>query len=239
LAQEGIALVGQDYSLPQETAAVDDALDITVVRVMEGLEFDQETTDFETVWLPDPNLELDVQQVQQAGQLGIVKTRTRIRYENSQEISRVEEESWLEQAAADKVIAYGTKVVIRALETPQGEIEYWRKVRILATAYSAATSGKSQDHSTYGVTRTGMRAGYGVVAVDPAVVPLRSRVYVPGYGLAEAGDTGGAILGKRIDLGYDEAVPPVWYRWVDVYLLTPMPAPNQLRYVLPQWPQER
>lgn len=39
-----------------------------------------------------------------------------------------------------------------------------------------------------------------VVAVDPSVIPLGSRVWVEGYGTAVAGDTGGAINGKRIDL---------------------------------------
>lgn len=239
VAQEGIALVGQDYTIPPETAPVPADTDIAIVRVVEVLEIDQETTDFETVWVADSDLELDVQRVRQEGQQGVAKTRTRVRYENGQEISRVEEETWLERSAADKVIAYGTKVVIRTLETPEGKIEYWRKIRMLATGYSAATSGKSKDHPAYGITRTGMKAGYGIVAVDPRVISLRSSVYVPDYGVAVAGDTGGAILGKRIDLGFDEDMPPPWYTWVDVYLLTPSPPLGQIRYVLPQWPQER
>ena len=47
-----------------------------------------------------------------------------------------------------------------------------------------------------------MALGYGVVAVDPRVIPLKSLVYVEGYGFAIAADTGGAIKGKRIDLCY-------------------------------------
>lgn len=49
-------------------------------------------------------------------------------------------------------------------------------------------------------TATGMRAAYGVVAVDPRVIPLGTHVYVEGYGFAIAADTGGAIKGNRIDL---------------------------------------
>ncbi|MDW8071461.1 MAG: hypothetical protein RMK79_08295, partial [Anaerolineae bacterium] len=62
----------------------------------------------------------------------------------------------------------------------------------------------------------------------------------PGYGHAVAGDTGASILGRHVDLGYDDDMPlPHWYRWVDVYLLTPVPPRERIRYVLPSWPQER
>ena len=64
---------------------------------------------------------------------------------------------------------------------------------------------------------------HGIVAVDPNVVDLRSEVYVPGYGVGYVGDTGGAIIGRRIDLGYDDDNLQLWYNWVDVYLLTPVP----------------
>ena len=240
LAQEQVALIGQDYTLPPESAAVEPELEIAVVRVIEGLEIDKETTDFETIWVDDPDLELDRQEIRQDGQEGVTKTRTRVRYENGREIFREEEETWLEHEPADKIIAYGTKVVIRTVETPAGPVEYWRKIRMLATGYTAATSGKTSDHPAYGITRSGMQAGYGIVAVDPRVIPLLSNVYVPRYGQAIAGDTGGAILGKRIDLGFEEDEPiPPWYTWTEVYVLTPAPPHNEIRYVLPQWPQER
>jgi 3D (Asp-Asp-Asp) domain-containing protein len=78
-----------------------------------------------------------------------------------------------------------------------------------------------------------------VVAVDPRVVNLGSNVYVPGYGEAVAGDTGGRIKGKRIDLGYPDGAIEGWYRWVDVYLLTPVPPASQMNVVLPDTPVER
>ncbi len=73
-----------------------------------------------------------------------------------------------------------------------------RKVmHMVATAYTADSSGGS------GWTAIGRRAGYGIVAVDPRIIPLGTRLYIPGYGKAIAGDTGGAIVGLRIDLGFD------------------------------------
>jgi 3D (Asp-Asp-Asp) domain-containing protein/uncharacterized protein YabE (DUF348 family) len=79
-----------------------------------------------------------------------------------------------------------------------------RSMSMVATAYDPgpASTGKSPGHPAYGITASGMRAGYGVVAVDPRVIPLGTRLYIPGYGNAIAGDTGGAIKGQRIDLGY-------------------------------------
>jgi len=53
-----------------------------------------------------------------------------------------------------------------------------------------------------GTTATGRPAGWGAVAVDPSVIPLGSRLGIPGYGLGVAADTGGAIQGARIDLWF-------------------------------------
>jgi 3D (Asp-Asp-Asp) domain-containing protein len=53
-----------------------------------------------------------------------------------------------------------------------------------------------------GRTATGMPVGRGVVAVDPSVIPLGSRLYVPGYGNGVAADVGGGIQGNIIDLWY-------------------------------------
>lgn len=54
-----------------------------------------------------------------------------------------------------------------------------------------------------GYTSIGLKAGYGIVAVDPSVIPLRTRLFIEGYGYAIAGDVGSAIKGYRIDLGFD------------------------------------
>jgi 3D (Asp-Asp-Asp) domain-containing protein len=71
-------------------------------------------------------------------------------------------------------------------------------MHMLATAYTANCYGCS------GWTKLGRHAGHGIVAVDPAVIPLGSRLYIPGYGHAIAGDTGGAIQGHRVDLGFNK-----------------------------------
>jgi 3D (Asp-Asp-Asp) domain-containing protein len=57
-------------------------------------------------------------------------------------------------------------------------------------------------YSLTGTTATGVAVGYGIVAVDPAVIPLGTHMTVPGYGEGIAADTGGAVSGSRIDLWF-------------------------------------
>ncbi|MEH7085164.1 LysM peptidoglycan-binding domain-containing protein [Neobacillus drentensis] len=72
------------------------------------------------------------------------------------------------------------------------------EITVKATAYTASCEGCS------GTTATGIdlkaNPNAKVIAVDPNVIPLGSKVYVEGYGEATAGDTGGAIKGNRIDV---------------------------------------
>lgn len=64
-----------------------------------------------------------------------------------------------------------------------------RKMVVSATCYDLS-----------GHTATGMPVGWGVIAVDPNVIPLGTRLYVPGYGKGVAADVGGGIKGAIIDL---------------------------------------
>lgn len=100
----------------------------------------------------------------------------------------------------------------------EGAVKFFGSaIHMVATAYSASCYGCSGA----GRTALGMRAGYGVVAVDPSVIPLGTKLYVSGYGPALAGDTGGAINGRRIDLGFNSERDAMRYgrRAVTVYLL--------------------
>ena len=53
-----------------------------------------------------------------------------------------------------------------------------------------------------GTTATGIPVGWGVVAVDPAFIPLGTRMFVPGYGEGVAADTGSAVRGAMIDVWF-------------------------------------
>lgn len=239
LDELGINLNPLDRVEPRQFVSLRDNVDIRVVRVKEETISEQEPIPFETRWRPDSGLEIDERRIDQGGAPGVFKRDVRVTYEDGQEAHRGVVREWVARDPVEEIIAYGTKIVLREIDTPEGTFRYWRKVRLLATSYTAATSGKSRDHPLYGITRLGLQAGKGIVAVDPRVVKLGSSVYVPGYGKALVGDTGGRILGRRIDLGFDEDNLQLWYRWVDVYLLEPAPPADQIRYILPGWPRER
>jgi uncharacterized protein YabE (DUF348 family) len=233
LADLEIVLTGQDYTQPPLDAPLGEDATVQVVRVSERFLIEQEPIPFESEWRPDPELEIDHQRLLQEGSPGVRERRIRVHYENGQEVSRTVENVYVAVPPTTKVQGYGTKIVVRTLDTASGPVEYWRKIHMLATSYSASTSGTSASSEWYGRTATGMRMREGIVAVDPWVIDLGSEVYVPGYGLGLAGDTGGAIKGKRIDLGFDDSNLELWYRWVDVYLLTPVPSASQIDYTLP------
>jgi uncharacterized protein YabE (DUF348 family) len=232
LAELGVVLIGQDYSLPNLDEQLTADTTVHVVRVLEEILTEQEPIPFESAWQPDANLEIDHQRVAQEGAPGVLQRRIRVRYEDGQEVSRVVEDEWVAQEPTTHIMAYGTKIVIRTLDTPDGPVEYWRTIRMLATSYTAATSGKDRSHPAYGITAVGWEMRKGIVAVDPRLVNLFQEVYVPGYGFAVAADTGGAIKGRRIDLGYDEDNLVLWYNWIDLYLLAPPPEPSKIRYII-------
>jgi 3D (Asp-Asp-Asp) domain-containing protein/peptidoglycan hydrolase CwlO-like protein len=88
---------------------------------------------------------------------------------------------------------------------------------MVSTAYYAGGGGINGD----GITATGLRATYGIAAVDPKVIPLGTKLFVPGYGPVLAADTGGWIKGNRIDLVFNSLEE--CYRWgkrsIKVYIV--------------------
>jgi len=231
----GVRLIGQDYTQPALDASIEADTLIRVMRVREEFLIEQEPILFETQQVFDPELELDTSTTRD-GKNGVRQKRIRVRYENGQEVARQVEDDLVLQSPVNRVTRYGTKVVVRTLDTPDGPIEYWRHLRAYATSYSALTSGTPASASWYGRTATGARMQKGIIAVDPAVIALGTKVYVSGYGVGAALDTGGGVRGRWLDLGYDDDNLVGWYWWVDAYLLTPVPAANRIPYVLPNWP---
>lgn len=230
LSDSGIVLAGLDRVEPPLETPLYNNIQIAVTRVSEDVEIEEEIAPYETVFFADPNLAIDTQAVVDAGANGITRTRYRVRYENGEEVSRLLEDTWTAQEPAQRRIAYGQLIEPQTATVDGQTITYWRKIRMLATSYHPAALGGDN------VTATGEILTKGVVAVDPRIIRLRSQVFVPGYGVGSAFDTGGGIISRRIDLGYDDSNYESVSKWVDVYLLWPPPADYQITWVLPNYP---
>lgn len=239
LAEIGVGLTGLDEVSPPLDAQLYPDMQITIARVLEEIDLEEEIAPYESIVEWDPNLLIDTEVVR-PGANGITRWRYRIRHVDGQEVARTLEDVWVAQEPRQEVIVYGQKIVPQTLVNDAGqEFTYWRKIRMRATSYSAATAGVSPAEPWYGRTRTGDPMRKGIVAVDPRYIPLRSRVYVPGYGFGDALDTGGNIRYRRIDLGYDDDNLELWSQWVDVYLLWPPPPAHQIVWRLTDLPEER
>jgi len=235
LIQEArIVLAPLDRVSPAFGAAVTRGLVVRVTRVNEQIIVETEPVPFATEVRADPDLEIDQSRLAHPGRAGVLEREVRLRYENGQLSTRQVLRQEQARPPEPRVWTYGTKIVVRQLETPQGPVGYWRQLRVWATSYTPADGAWPAGHPSYGRTRIGLQAGRGVVAVDPSLIPFYTRLYVPGYGEGLAGDTGGGVIGSHIDLGFNDGDTGLWSsRWVEAYWLTPVPDPGQIRWMLP------
>lgn len=166
-----------------------------------------------TDYIDDPETEAGVETVLDEGEDGKTIRQTKITYYDGEEYSR-EVIDTQTIPAKNKKISRGIKIVWKNLDTPDGSIQYFKKLHVWATQYDSHCPGCDE------WTATGMHQGKGVIAVDPKVIPLGSKLYIPGYGPAVAGDTGGAVKGNMIDVGFPDAHTSGWSsHYVDIYLM--------------------
>lgn len=114
--------------------------------------------------------------------------------ESSQSAEETVEDQPTEEIAEEAVSEPDEETQAKASEESQSRDGRWMTVE--ATAYSR----NQEVLSNFTFTGIDLRENPRVIAVDPDVIPLGSTVYVPGYGEYVAGDTGGAIIGNRVDL---------------------------------------
>jgi 3D (Asp-Asp-Asp) domain-containing protein len=123
-------------------------------------------------------------------------------------ISGLRHERRLKTAAIARLEATAARVEKKSdeIQTAAAPAPTETPVRVSAPQTVALTGRtitvSSTGYSLPGRTATGMPVGWGVVAVDPAVIPLGTRLTIPGYGEAVAADTGGAVRGRMIDLWF-------------------------------------
>ena len=186
---------------------------LTQSRFGEEQQTRAESIPYSTRYVDDPDSEIGTETVLHKGRYGKKEIHTTILYYDNDEYTRSSQKHTI-QEPVEEVISRGTKIIERTMLTDSGTITYWKQLpQVWATSYDSTCAGCNE------TTATGMKQGYGGIAVDPTVIPLHSRVYIPGCGIAVAGDVGGSIKGNRVDLGYDSLNGQWTAHYVDVYLL--------------------
>lgn len=214
--ESGVAVEPGDEVWPQPATPLVPGMAIRVVRITYKDEVVREVLPYPVERREDDRLPYGLTRVLRKGQAGEQEVTYRVKYADGQRVGTERAQTRVVKEPVPQVMVAGAATSI----SRGGQvIRFSRAVEVVATAYTPGP--ESCGPNATGYTCTGLKAGRGIVAVDPAVIPLGTRVYVDGYGFAVAGDTGGAIKGNRIDVCYETL--PEAYRWgkrrVIVYVL--------------------
>lgn len=152
---------------------------------------DQEVA-VEVVRQKDDTMAKGEEEVVQVGQPGLERVQRETLYSNGTVIKTNDVSKVTQRAMVPTIIKEGTREVTTSRNVA-GRAS--RAIVMEASAYLAGDGA--------GITATGVPAVRGIAAVDPDVIPLGTRLFIPGYGEAIAADTGGAIVGNKIDLVMD------------------------------------
>lgn len=204
--------LNQTYNKEEEKTYVE------LISVTEEKVEETEVIKSSVVSIDNPYLYEGQTAVIQQGSNGEKTIIYKIRKENGKETSKVLISEKITKVPVDTIVEVGSKPLpaysnaTGFKSVTNGSIPQYKDCFVVnASAYdlSFASCGKNPGDRGYGITASGMQARYGVVAVDPKVIPLGTKLYITSldgswtYGEAIAGDTGGAIKGNRVDLFFD------------------------------------
>ncbi len=207
LLQQEITLGELDRVEPEKDSVIQKDAVVSIIRVEKVTDVVEEPIHFAVVTKNDSNLSKGTEKVVTPGQEGLKTKEYEVVLENGKEVSRTLLKETQVKEKQDKVVAVGTKVSTQTVS--RGSDSVSKEFFVTSTAYTASCNGCS------GVTATGLNLhanpGAKVIAVDPSVIPLGTKVYVEGYGYAVAADKGSAIKGNKIDVFFASKADA--YRW--------------------------
>ncbi len=234
---EGLELGEHDEINPDLHEELKPYSEVSVLRIEKVYLANTFDIPYESEVRDNPALGRGLSTVLSAGEEGLKEEVVEIVYADGREISREIVGEQVIEVPKNEVIEQGTA---STLNRDDISFEYDRVLRVEATAYCPGTpgSGCPVDHRGFatctgqatGLTATGDSAVAGdgtyenphIIAVDTSVIPLRSMVYIEGYGFAVALDTGGSIRGHKIDLLFARHQEAIYFgrRTLNVYLLS-------------------
>ena len=181
--------IDTDYILndAEESDPIEAMMTLSLTSVTEKTVAKTETIAYKTIERPNADMQFGETKVVQEGKDGVSTIISKEIYHGSELIRTKFVEEKVTTPVQNKIVEYGTTGVINGMA-------YTKQINAKVTAYTPYDAGCNS------VTATGATAKEGVIAVDPKVIPLGTKVYIPGYGVAVAADTGGAIKGNRVDV---------------------------------------
>lgn len=218
---EGIVIGKSDIVTPPLETVVSPDTEVTVIRVQIKEECVSAEVPFSRKFVADSSLKRNETQIVTPGESGFCESVYRVTFSNGVETNReLVSEKTIRQPVTE-IIKYGAEEINPLREKATAET-----VSVLASC--EYIDCKAYSYIIHGKTATGMKTKRGLIAVDPKVIPLGTKVYVQSldgkadYGYAIAADTGGMIKGQTIDM------------WVPTYAEAAQNGVRKMRvYILP------
>ncbi|MGA2110834.1 MAG: ubiquitin-like domain-containing protein [Anaerolineales bacterium] len=238
LAQNGLALSDEDYTLPAEDQPLPVDGQIRIVRVREALVRNQSSLPYGTSVEYLADLGLGQRQLVSPGKYGVEESVVRVRYEDGVEVKRTTEGQTILVQPTNEVVAYGTKIVIQSVSTPDGPRQYWYSVPVYATAYWPCGSAGAPGQC-YPLTTSGKKVGLGMIAVVYSwYLEMEGwPVYVSGYGQASVEDYGENVTSVYwVDVAFPDYQTFLNHggsgpKSTTLYFLTPVPSEQAIQFV--------
>ncbi|WP_286178645.1 G5 and 3D domain-containing protein [Bacillus sp. B4EP4a] len=211
LKQQGVKLNDLDRVEPELTEKVEAENTVNVVRIEKVTDVVEEPVDFAVITKKDDSLSKGKEKIVKEGKDGLISKEYEVIKENGKEVKRELLSEKVVNKKQDKVVTVGTRTTVAQASRGVTNVSSssGKEIYVSSTAYTASCKGCS------GVTSTGVdlksNPGAKIIAVDPNLIPMGSKVYVDGYGYAVAADKGGAIKGNRIDVFFSSKNDA--YRW--------------------------
>ena len=211
LKEAGVQIGPKDRVIPGLNVKIGPKMHIRIQRIEDKVEYRTEPVKFRTIVRFNPQI-TGGRRVIQEGQQGEKEIKYLVRYRDGEKVAQEVLGSKVTEAPVDQVVAISSPTMLASRDGAS-----IRSIRMVATAYAPFHCGGSAS----GHCAMGFPAGKGVAAVDPRIIPLGTKLYVEGYGVAIAADTGGAIKSNRIDLCFDSYGEAIRYgrRTVRVWIL--------------------
>jgi len=227
LSEADIEINELDMVYPKISENIKADKKIEIIRVEKKMVNDEGIIPYCLVGKRTDSLKAGEIKIKNAGEFGKDLREYEVIYQNGEEISRtLMGQKNLVPAENEEILLGKEKYLVLGDGSPY---RYSKVLNMVATAYdlSYASCGKNPGDLGYGITYSGTKARPGVVAVDPRVISLRSKLYIESldytksYGFSSAEDTGSAIKGNRIDIfiGSNKSALRYGRRSVKVYVL--------------------